>query len=166
MSSQVINLCEDEYHSLTDQRQGPVQVERAWDQAVERRDIAALQRMMADDYVIINTAGEITERAHVLRLIASANSPPARCNREITAVKIYGNAAIITGRVSWGDDNTCEPRGSGRRQARYTKVYVKSTNGWLAVLTQATSICGRPPLNRNFSGSHDLLSVGALRSEE
>jgi ketosteroid isomerase-like protein len=132
------------------------QIEQAWDCAVRSCDLDSLIEMMADDYVITNTRGNTADKPKILKslkLSAFSNSATTSMDRDIAEVRVYGDTAIVLGRITWkaGAGEPSAERHSTGRQARYIKVYVKGPKGWQAVITQATRIEEEPAKNNTLS---------------
>ena len=111
-------------------------LERQWEEALTRRDVAALDRLMADDYVLTTVRGEVVNKARVLEEIKSANVT-AKVRNTDTAVRLFGDTAVVTGLVlisgRFNDQDVST-------QSRYMKVYVKRSGRWQVVAAQATLV--------------------------
>jgi ketosteroid isomerase-like protein len=111
-------------------------LESQWQEALTRRDVAMLDRLMADDYVLTTVSGEVVNKARVLAEVKSANATADVRNTEV-AVRVYGDVAIVTGLVLISgkfNDKDVSTR------SRYIKVYVKRQRHWRVVAAQATLI--------------------------
>ena len=111
-------------------------LESHWQEALTQRDVAMLDRLMADDYVLTTVSGEVVNKARVLAEVKSANATADVRNTEV-AVRVYGNVAIVTGLVLISgkfNDKDVSTR------SRYIKVYVKRQGQWQVVTAQATLI--------------------------
>ncbi|MBO0856863.1 MAG: nuclear transport factor 2 family protein [Chloracidobacterium sp.] len=117
-------------------------IEQAWDRAIRSCDLDSLTEMMADDYVVTNSRGDTADRSMILNLITVSEFTLDSTDRDITEVRVYGDTAIVIGRITWKAEvgESRQSRPSIGRQARYMKVYVKGRKGWQAVITQATQI--------------------------
>src|SRR5437867_12728951 len=71
-------------------------LENQWQEALSRPDLAILDRLMADDYVLTTVSGEVVNKARVLAEVKSANATADVRNTEV-AVRVYGDVAIVTG---------------------------------------------------------------------
>jgi ketosteroid isomerase-like protein len=112
-------------------------LETAWDDAVVSKDTTALDRIIADDFVMIGADGTVSDRRQLIAGIADPQLQIEPFQTEDVRVRIYGNVAVLTGRYS--------QRGRWKGQAyetaaRYTDVYVRSGGRWRAVSAQATRI--------------------------
>jgi ketosteroid isomerase-like protein len=111
-------------------------LESQWQEALTRRDVAMLDRLMADDYVLTTVSGEVVNKARVLAEVKSVNATADVRNTEV-AVRVYGDVAIVTGLVLISgkfNDKDVSTR------SRYIKVYVKRERQWRVVAAQATLI--------------------------
>ena len=111
-------------------------LESHWQEALTQRDVAMLDRLMADDYVLTTVSGEVVNKARVLAEVKSANATADVRNTEV-AVRVYGDVAIVTGLVLISgkfNDKDVSTR------SRYIKVYVKHQGQWRVVAAQATLI--------------------------
>jgi len=111
-------------------------LENQWQEALTRRDVAMLDRLMADDYVLTTVGGEVVNKARVLAEVKSANATADVRNTEV-AVRVYRSVAVVTGLVLISgkfNDKDVSTR------SRYIKVYVKRQGQWRVVAAQATLI--------------------------
>jgi len=111
-------------------------LENQWQEALTRRDVGMLDRLMADDYVLTTVGGEVVNKARVLAEVKSANATADVRNTEV-AVRVYRNVAVVTGTVlilgKFNDKDVST-------RSRYIKVYVKRQGQWRVVAAQATLI--------------------------
>jgi ketosteroid isomerase-like protein len=112
-------------------------LDREWNEAYPRLDCAALDRIVADDWVCIDGAGLMITKSELLTRVASSTSflDPYKFD-EIT-IRIFGEAAIVTGRLS---GQMRDRDGARDVNQRYMRVYVKRNEGWQAVATQVTKV--------------------------
>ncbi len=106
-------------------------------QAVLKGDTAALDRMTADDYTVINISGQLLTKAEVVKAIKSASLKYEQLENDEIQVRVYGDTAVLTGRTTQkGQFNGKDISG----QTRFTRVYLKQHGKWQAVAFQATRI--------------------------
>ena len=113
------------------------QVEREWNDAVVRRDVAALERILSDDFMLITAASTVSTKAQLIDTIKSPDLVIEPFDTQDVSVRVYGDTAVVTGRFT--------QKGSYKGKAfsnqfRYTDVYVKRALGWQAVSAQSTFI--------------------------
>jgi ketosteroid isomerase-like protein len=110
-------------------------LDRAWNEAYQRLDVAALGRILADDWTAIDGAGLIISKQQLLERVASSTDELARLEFDEFSLRLFGETAIVTGRLTVWDSHE-EDR--FRLRQRFTRVYVKRESLWQAVATQVT----------------------------
>jgi len=109
--------------------------------ALLQKDAATLERIWADDYTFTNGAGEIHSKADRLaNLKSGATSLDSISEEEDTKVRIHGNVAVATSRV------TIKGQYSGKQtsgQYRSIHVWVKGAAGWQLVANQITPVAAK-----------------------
>ncbi len=73
-----------------------VKMEAAWDAANLHRDIAALNRVLAPDFVQINEDGSVVYRADALGKMAASTTHATASKAENRIIKIDGDTAVLT----------------------------------------------------------------------
>ena len=109
--------------------------------AIVHGDAAALERMTSDDYSFITLRGEMKSKADIVKGFASGTYKYD--TREISdlVVRVYGNAAVVTGRSQQkGSEDGKDYSGD----YRFTRVYVKHKGHWVTVALQATRVEAAP----------------------
>jgi ketosteroid isomerase-like protein len=110
---------------------------RQWMESYVKRDTAFLEQYLADDYVSTFPDGTVLDKKSEIESLKSGDiALTAMTPREMT-VRTYGKAAVITGR------STITARVKGQEVSgdyRFTDVWVKHDNRWLAVASQVTRI--------------------------
>ena len=106
--------------------------------ALLQRDIAALEKIWADDYVFVNASGEVLTKAQRLANAKSGATTLDSINEEekIT-VRVYQNSAVATSRVTIKGKYSGQPTGG---QYRSMHVWVKGQEGWQLVANQLTAL--------------------------
>jgi len=106
--------------------------------ALLHRDIPALERIWADDYVFVNASGEVvTKTQRLANLKSAATSFDSIKEEENLTVRVYQNSAVATSRVTIKGQYSGQPI-SG--QYRSTHVWVKGSTGWQLVSNQLTAL--------------------------
>lgn len=114
--------------------QALMQMEHDWTDAVLKKDTAALDKILGDDWVGQGPTG-IATKAQVL---AELKSGDAKIDSETLGemkVRVFGNTAVVTG----SDDEKSSYKGkdtSGHHV--WTDVFVKRNGRWQAVASQDT----------------------------
>jgi ketosteroid isomerase-like protein len=109
----------------------------AYDAAQVNGDRAALERLVADDYVLVNGAGQVQDKA---RLIADYVAPGFKLDPfaiEEPVEKVFGDTALLGGRVNMtGTDG-------GQRFAlavRFVDTWARRDGQWRVVYSQVTRV--------------------------
>jgi uncharacterized protein (TIGR02246 family) len=118
----------------------------AWAHAITKGDAAALSRILADDVIVTSGNGEIRNKAAEIKDSAGPPDPEFVWTRSFTTedvrVRIYRDAALVTGRAKWG----FRYRGQEvNQERRYTHMYVKQQGQWRIVAQQVSSNLYKKP---------------------
>jgi ketosteroid isomerase-like protein len=111
--------------------------EREWVEAHRRLDLAALDRLMADDYAQVQSDGRVIGKAEALASYVSGKRRWDFAESDDYDLRLYGETAVLMGR--W------QARGVNAGQAfdyaaRFTAVYVKRSGGWQLAADHATEL--------------------------
>lgn len=114
-------------------------LERAWLDAYERRDVEAMNTIVADDFTITFPNGDIQTKAQVISSIKGQNSPAGSSSKFVTEdvqSRVYGDTVILIGRVisEWKQNDKTQ-----REQSRYTDTYVKRQGKWQVVASHLSN---------------------------
>lgn len=112
-------------------------LERAWLDAYERRDVEAMNRIVADDFTITFPGGEIQSKAQVVSSLKGSAGPSPKFYTEDVRSRAYGDTVILIGRViaEW------EQAGKKvREQSRYTDTYVRRQGRWQVVASHLSNV--------------------------
>lgn len=111
----------------------------AWDQAIVRKDRAAIEANMAADFRQIDGRGNVETKASFVADLVSPDLVIDPYTVEDFDVRVYGDTALLSGRT----------RMSGRYQGkpfsthyRYIDIYVKRGGAWKIVSVQISPIPG------------------------
>jgi ketosteroid isomerase-like protein len=112
-------------------------LEEARNRALLNGDVVALDRMTSDDYTFVTLRGEMRKKAEILKGFASGSFKYESRQIFDLNVRVYGNAAVVTGRsVQKGEENGKDYSGA----YWFTRVYVKQKGRWVTVALQTTMI--------------------------
>ena len=112
-------------------------VENAWAEAIVKRDVAALHKLYAEEYVSTDPAGSVLTKAQDIASVQSGEFKLSSYKIEDLKVQSHGTIAVVTGR------NTIKATYKGQPidgAYRFTDVFVKRDGRWQAVATQGTGI--------------------------
>jgi ketosteroid isomerase-like protein len=106
--------------------------------ALLHRDIPALERIWADDYVFVNASGEILTKAQRLENAKSGSTTLDSINEEENiTVRVYQNSAVATSRVTIKGQSAVNLRVVSTATPTFG---VKGPAGWQLVSNQLTTL--------------------------
>lgn len=112
-----------------------LKLEKEFAQAVASNNADALDRLLADDWIIVEPDGGLIDKARFLGVIRSGALSHESMESTDLKVRVYGNTAVVTGLTTskgkfMGQDFiSCE---------RATDIFVKQADRWQCVFTQLT----------------------------
>jgi ketosteroid isomerase-like protein len=114
------------------------QLEQNWRDAVLHRNAAAMDTLLADDYIAITSNGTLQSKEQTLTSLRSGALRFASIEFSDRKVRFYGQTALVTSRAEVSG-TTAEGDVSG--SYRYTRVYVRDERGsWKVVSFEASRI--------------------------
>lgn len=114
-----------------------MQMERDWAQAMINGDMAALDRIMAPDWVLISPFGWKQTRAEAMEDFRSGAMKFVSMTPSDLDIRVFGDTAVVTGRsVDKGTYKGQDMSG----EYRFTDVFVKRDGRWQAVSTHVTRV--------------------------
>jgi peptidylprolyl isomerase len=110
-------------------------LEEEWATAFIKRDAAALGRILADDYYIIDPNGSASDKAQTIQGITSGEFAFESIKYDNLKVRVYGAFAIVTG----GEVVKMRSGGQTSTEAfRFTDVFALRRGRWQAISSQLT----------------------------
>lgn len=112
-----------------------LKLEKAFAEAIIKNDLEGIERLVADDWIIIDPNGEIVDRARFFEVIKSGALTHDMMESGDFRVRVYGDSAVVTGvtrtkgKFMGQEFNT---------QERATDVFVRRDGRWRCVLTHLT----------------------------
>jgi ketosteroid isomerase-like protein len=104
-----------------------LKLDRDWAGALVRRDTTALERVMADDGTVTTSRNELFSKTQYLADIMSGDLAFRSIDIEGAKARLYGNAALVTGRYTVkGRYKEQEIVG----QQRYSSLYIRQQGAW------------------------------------
>lgn len=98
------------------------------------RDGATLDKLLSDDLMYVHSAGAVETKAHFIETIVSGKSITEKLEFTDPTVRVYGNTAIVRGRVDLWHSAT------NIVNMDVLHVWVKGPGGWRMVARQATKL--------------------------
>jgi len=110
---------------------------KAYDQAQVRSDKAELERLLADDYVLQNSSGQVQDKQS---FIADSVAPGFRIEPfevEEPVEKVLGDVALLGGVATLKGTDGGKPFTA---RLRFMDVWAKRGGKWVVIFTQATRV--------------------------
>jgi ketosteroid isomerase-like protein len=105
--------------------------------AVVKADVATLESLTSDDYILINANGQVSNKAETMNNIKTGVIKLTANEVSDLKVRVYGDTAVVTGKSSAkGTIGGRELKGP----VMFTRVYVKKNGKWQSVAFQQTPI--------------------------
>jgi len=117
-----------------------LKLEKQFAAAIVKNDPEAIERFVADDWIIINADGGMIDKERFLGVIKSGALTHETMESDEIRVRIYGESAVVTalarskGKFMGQDFSTRE---------RATDVFVRHEGQWRCVLSQLTGFTKR-----------------------
>ena len=109
--------------------------EQAWLNAEKNHDVAAFERIVADDWIAITPEGKSQTKAERAAEIKVAHTTSAMLGD--MKVRVFGDTAVVTG----SDDEIAIQDGKqSSKHYVWTDVFVKRNGKWLAVASQTAEV--------------------------
>ena len=114
------------------------QLELTWRDAILRRNVQAMDTLLADDYIAISANGTLQSKVDTLTNMKNGSLQINSIDFSDRKVRFYGKTALVTSRAEvTGSTGDGELEGS----YRYTRVYVRDAKGmWKIVSFEASRI--------------------------
>lgn len=118
-------------------------LEQAWLQALMKRDMPTLEKLMADDFLAISSNGTLSDKTQYLQRVSSGVNTFTSIDVMDMKVRVQPSAAVVVSQVRLlGQLDGHAVNGV----FRYTKVYGRSATGqWHVLNLEATRVSGLHP---------------------
>jgi len=113
------------------------QLERAWNQAEMKQEVGAVDNLLADSLVYTDYDGSFMNKKEYMKWVVAPDQKADHLYDEGLSVRVYGNAAVVTGIYRESGTN------KGKQyviRARYTDTWIKQNGVWQCVASQSTLI--------------------------
>ena len=110
-------------------------------QAQIHADAAALKRIYADDFIGVGPSGTVRTKPQVISDFTSGDLKFQSITTDEVRIRVYGNAAVETGRSTMigQDQGKTVPQVN-----RFTRVWIKQQGRWRLVANHYSSSMSRP----------------------
>jgi len=103
--------------------------------AVAKNDAATMDRILADDFILVTGKGKVFAKADLLNEARGGKTVYERQDDSEQKVRVYGNTAIVTALLHM--KGTSEGK-TFERQLWFSDTYVRTPSGWRYVFGQAS----------------------------
>lgn len=119
-----------------------VRVNSDYESSLRASDTAALQRILAPDFLFITSSGDVRDRQELLRSYGAKEVNLKVFKSENVRVRFYGSVGILTADIKKEGDYVSGPRARAVFTGRYrfTRVYVCGPRGWQLVSTHESPL--------------------------
>jgi len=114
-----------------------IKLENEWADAWVKSDVAFFDRIMADDYTWTSPWGEVSTKADNLALVKSGKDAITSWVLADMKVRVYGDAAVVTGRDTIKETYKGEDVSS---QNRWTHTWVNRAGRWQCAAAHSSEI--------------------------
>jgi len=113
------------------------QLERAWNQAEANQQVKEVANLVDDTLVYTDYDGSIMNKSEYMKWVAAPEQKADHLYDDGMTVRVYGNAAVVTGIYRESGTN------KGKHytiRSRYTDTWIRRDGIWRCVATQSTLI--------------------------
>jgi hypothetical protein len=127
--------------SLRPGRPALVAAAQRYDRAQEGKgNRAELEKLVADDYVLVRASGKVTNKAGLIELVCHPGSYTNPYTIETPFVRDLGSTVILGGWVDLSGTDNGKP---SAQKVRFADIWHKGPKGWQLTFTQVT-LAGHP----------------------
>ena len=116
-------------------------VDASWNDLRQRADVAALDKLLADDWLLTHSDGRVQNKSEYLDELATRTRVNQAIANEDVRTRRYGDTAVVTGVSVQSGVSNGQPW-SGR--FRFTRVWVLREGAWLMVTSHSSRIEHQP----------------------
>lgn len=109
-----------------------MQMEREWNALIVKKDVPGLKRIIADDFVGVESSGRVVDKAQIINDIKSVIADVRIETDKDFKVRVFGDTAIVTGLFSVKSVTDSDPK------LLFTNIWTKRDGQWQIVSGQAT----------------------------
>lgn len=137
----VTSLAGAQSRSMQGDREALIQLERDWDEAFRRKDVAFVENVLAEEFMATYGDGTRVDRAQELEMIANFNLQIDSSTVDDFTVNLYDDAAVV-----WFTQHLVGPSQGQTLELtyRYMDVFVFRDGRWQCVASQSTRVADAP----------------------
>lgn len=117
-------------------------LEIAWNHALEGKDSKALDMLLGNNMVSVDTDGSVSNKREFLASIQAPDYQPSQAVIEQSKVQMYGDAAVVVGIFRVKGVEKGKPY---VHRERFVDTWIKTNGTWQCVATTGTLITAKQP---------------------
>jgi len=122
-------------NSTADDATAVAALDTQYQAAVEKNDVATMDRILADDFVLVLGSGQTYTKADLLNEAQSGRMVYERQNDTQQKVRVWSDTAVVTAKLWLKGKNQGRPF---EHQLWFSDIYVRTPAGWRYVFGQAS----------------------------
>jgi ketosteroid isomerase-like protein len=115
-------------------------LEKAWNLALEQKDVKALDMLLANTMVSVDIDGSVSSKTEFLASIKAPEYQPSQAITEQTTVRVYGDSAVVVGIFRVKGTDKGKPF---MHRERFVDTWIKTNGAWQCVATTSTLITAK-----------------------
>lgn len=129
--------------SSADDEKAVAALDTEYQAAVKKNDIETMDRILADDFVLVTGLGKIYTKADLLEEARSKRMVYEHQEDSAQKVRVWGDTAVVTA-LLWAKGT--EDGKAFDYKLWFSDTYVRTTAGWRYVLAQASTRLPKTPI--------------------
>jgi ketosteroid isomerase-like protein len=122
--------------SSVDDDKAVAALDKEYQEAVKNNDVATMDRILADDFVLVTGLGKTYTKADLLEEARSKRVIYERQEDSNQKVRVWGDTAVVTA-LLWAKGT--EDGKPFDYKLWFSDIYLRTQNGWRYVLAQAST---------------------------
>ena len=118
-----------------DDRNTVAALDTEYQAAVKKNDAATMDRILADDFVLVTASGKIYTKADLLNEARGGRTAYEHQEDTMQTVRVWGDTAVVTAKLWESGTNDGKPFD---HVLWFSDTYVRMSNGWRYVFAQST----------------------------
>lgn len=118
------------------------ELDARYQKAVKENDVAAMEAMLADDFMLVTGSGKTYSKDDLLEEARSRRIVYDRQDDSDQTVRIWRNTAVITAQLTAKGTDTGKPF---EYAVWFSDTYVRTANGWIYVFGQSSTHVPQTP---------------------
>jgi ketosteroid isomerase-like protein len=126
---------ENREYTMSDDKSVVAALDTEYQEAVKNNDVATMDRILADDFVLVTGNGRVYTKADLLKEAAEKNVIYERQEDYNRTVRIWGDTAVVTALLCAKGADHGDPFDY---KVWFSDTYVRTSTGWRYVLGQSS----------------------------